>query len=123
MNLIVDTHIFLWALTNPARIPATKKSEIISLANTIYVSAVSIAEIAIKASIGKLVISFDILEMIEKSGFARLDFNCDDAIALKDLPFHHKDPFDRMLIAQSLSRDYSIVTDDDKFSKYGCKRI
>jgi PIN domain nuclease of toxin-antitoxin system len=61
--------------------------------------------------------------MIEKCGFMQLDFSCDDAFALKDLPFHHRDPFDRMLIAQSLSRDYPIVTDDAKFSRYGCKLV
>jgi len=123
VNIIIDTHIFLWALSDPSRISERKRVELETAANTVYVSSISIAEITIKASIGKLQINFDPVDMAGQSGFDLLDFSGGDALLLKDMPFHHRDPFDRMLIAQSISRNYSIMTDDAKFSLYGCKLI
>ena len=61
--------------------------------------------------------------MVEKSGFEALDFRSEDALLLKDMPFHHRDPFDRMLIAQSLANQYPIVTDDQAFRAYDCRLI
>lgn len=121
MNLIIDTHIFLWALADPARISKNKRNELEDLSNTIHVSAVSIAELMIKASLGKLHIDFDPVDMAKQSGFALLDFNAEAAKLLKDLPFHHKDPFDRMLIAQSISHNFPIMTDDLKIQQYECR--
>jgi PIN domain nuclease of toxin-antitoxin system len=123
MNIIIDTHIFLWALSSPARINKRKRAELETAANTVYVSSVSIVEIMIKSSLGKLPIDFDPVDMAEQSGFDLLDFSGKDALPLKDMPFHHKDPFDRMLIAQSVSRNYAIMTDDIKFSMYKCKLL
>ena len=121
MNIIIDTHIFLWALSDPYRITDAKRSELEDLSNTIYVSAVSIAELMIKASIGKLQIDFDPVAMAEESGFSLLDFSPKAALLLKDMPFHHKDPFDRMLIAQSITNGYPIMTEDPKIALYDCK--
>lgn len=61
--------------------------------------------------------------MIEKSGFEVLDFNSRDALRLKDMPFYHKDPFDRMIIAQAQSNDFYIMSRDEKFKKYDCRLI
>jgi len=77
----------------------------------------------IKASPGKLPINFDPVDMAEQSGFELLDFSARDAMPLKALPFHHKDPFDRMLIAQAISRNYSMMTHDPKFNLYECKLV
>jgi PIN domain nuclease of toxin-antitoxin system len=121
MNLIIDTHIYLWALSAPDRITDEKRSALEDLSNTIYVSSVTIAELMIKASIGKLRIDFDPVKMAKESGFALLDFRAEAALLLKDMPFHHKDPFDRMLIAQSLAAGYPIMTDDWKFGQYDCE--
>ena len=123
MKIILDTHIFLWSLSEPEKISPKKTFELKTLANTIYVSSISIAEIMIKSSINKLDIPFDPIKMVEKSGFKFLDFNANDAVLLKDLPFHHKDPFDRMLIAQSLANKFHIMSDDRKFKLYDCKLI
>ncbi len=123
MNIIIDTHIFLWALSKPSRINERKRTELETAANTVYVSSVSIVEIMIKSSLGKLPIDFDPVDMAEKSGFDLLDFSGKDALPLKDMPFHHKDPFDRMLIAQSISRNYFMMTEDAKFSMYQCKLL
>ena len=123
MKIIIDTHIFLFALADPGKIPQTQRAALKTLSNTVYVSAVSVAEIAIKASIGKLIVAFDPVKMIDKSGFEKLDFRCEDAIALKEMPYHHKDPFDRMLIAQSMARNYPILTVDEKFQAYECELV
>lgn len=121
MNIIIDTHIFLWALSDPERISASKRTALEDLSNTIYVSAVSIAEIMIKASVGKLNIDFNPADMAIKSGFALLDFSAEAALLLKDMPFHHKDPFDRMLIAQSITDKFPIMTEDPKIALYDCR--
>jgi PIN domain nuclease of toxin-antitoxin system len=123
VKIILDTHIFLWALSDPGRIHPDKIVEIETLANTIFVSSISIAEIMIKASINKLDIEFDPIEMVKNSGFEFLDFSAKDAVLLKDMPFHHKDPFDRMLIAQSIANKYHIMSNDRKFKMYDCKLI
>jgi len=114
MNIIIDTHIFLWALSDPLRLTDAKRSALEDLSNTIYVSAVTIAELMIKTSIGKLEINFNPVDMAKESGFTLLDFSAESALLLKDMPFHHRDPFDRMLIAQSLSENYLFMTDDPK---------
>ena len=121
MNIIIDTHIFLWALSEPEKITNSKRSVLEDLSNSIYVSAVSIAELMIKASMEKLRIDFDPVAMATESGFLLLDFRADAALLLKDMPFHHKDPFDRMLIAQSIAGDYSLMTEDPKIAQYDCR--
>lgn len=123
MKLLIDTHIFLWALADPSRINDDKRAELETLANTIYVSSISIAEIMIKSSIGKLKVEYDPVEMVRQSGFELLDFRGQDALLLKNMPFHHKDPFDRMLIAQSIANGYYLMTEDSKFSAYDCRLL
>jgi PIN domain nuclease of toxin-antitoxin system len=121
MNIIIDTHIFLWALSDPYKISDAKRSVLEDLSNTIYLSAVSIAELMIKASVGKLLIDFNPVAMAKESGFALLNFSAEEALLLKDMPFHHKDPFDRMLIAQSIANNYPIMTEDSKIAQYNCR--
>lgn len=121
MNILVDTHIFLWALSDPSRIRQEKRLALEDLANTIYVSAISIAEIMIKASLEKLRIDFDPVAIAEESGFALCDFTPQAALLLKEMPFHHKDPFDRMLIAQSIADNVPLMTEDPKMALYPCQ--
>jgi len=123
MNVIIDTHIFLWAISEPDKIDVQKRMALESPANTVYVSSISIVELMIKSSLGKLQINFDPVELAEQSGFDLLDFSAQDAMRLKNMPFHHKDPFDRMLIAQSNARAFSLMSDDHKLSLYDCKLI
>jgi PIN domain nuclease of toxin-antitoxin system len=77
----------------------------------------------IKSSIGKLAVNFDPIDIAKKSDFELLDYSAEDALALKELPFHHKDPFDRMLISQALNRKYVLMTDDAKMGKYDCRLV
>ena len=110
-------------LNIPRTIAGKKLAELESPTNIIFVSSVTIAELMIKASIGKLQIDFDPLELARKSGFELLDFSGRDALLLKDLPFHHRDPFDRMLISQSIATKYPLMTDDKKIMLYECRVI
>jgi len=123
MKIIIDTHIFLWAISEPDKLDSRKRMALETVTNTIYVSSISIVELMIKSSIGKLQVNFDPVEIAEQSGFELLDFSAQDAMHLKDMPFHHKDPFDRMLIAQSNARGVSLMTDDRKLRLYDCKLV
>lgn len=123
MKLIIDTHIFLWALSEPSKIDAKRRNILELQTNIVFVSSVTIAELMIKTSIGKLQIQFDPVDLAIQSGFELLDFTGQDALFLKDLPFHHRDPFDRMLISQSLATRYPLMTDDNKIKRYTCKII
>jgi len=77
-------------------------------------------ELMIKSSLGKLQVNFDPVEIAEQSGFELLDFSAQDAMQLKHMPFHHKDPFDRMLIAQSNARGFALMTDDQNILHSAC---
>ena len=123
MKIIIDTHIFLWLLAEPKKIGQAKLKLLEDLSNTIYLSSISIAELMIKSSIGKLEIDFNPKEIALISGCELLDFTACDALLLKDMPFHHKDPFDRMIIAQAIANDYFILSNDLKFNHYDCKLI
>lgn len=121
MKILLDTHIFLWAISEPERLSGQWRTALESQANQVYLSAVSIAEIMIKSSIGKLDVQFNPLDIADKSGFDLLDFTAQDALLLKEMPFHHRDPFDRMLIAQATQNRLSLMTDDAKFCLYECR--
>lgn len=123
MKIIIDTHIFLWSLSDPSRIAEQKVRELELPTNIIYVSSITIAELMIKASIGKLQINFDPVDLALQSGFELLDFSGRDALLLKNLPFHHRDPFDRMLISQSITTKYPLMTDDSNIKLYECQVI
>jgi PIN domain nuclease of toxin-antitoxin system len=123
VKILVDTHIFLWALADPSRLGGKYRALLESRANEVFVSAVSVTELSIKHSIGKIEISFDVMEAIETVGFEPLDFSCEDALLLKELPFHHRDPFDRMLVAQAKRRGLALMTADEKLKLYDCALI
>lgn len=121
MKIIIDTHIFLWALATPSKISKKNLNALESQTNIIYVSSITIAELMIKVSIGKLQFDFDPIDIARQSGFDILDFSGEDALQLKSLPFHHRDPFDRMLISQSITNKFPIMTDDEKIKLYDCR--
>lgn len=123
MKIIIDTHIFLWAISEPDKIDRQKRIALETAANTVYVSSITVVELMIKSSLGKLQVNFNPVRIAEQSGFEMLDFSADDAMHLKDMPFHHRDPFDRMLIAQSNARNIPVMTEDRKFSLYDCKIV
>lgn len=118
MNIIIDTHIFLWLLNDPSKIDKTYLQHLENTDNNIYLSSMSMVEIIIKNAIGKLKIDFDIENSANAMGVEVMSFDSKDALQLSKLPLHHKDPFDRMIIAQTISKDYAIISDDSKFEQY-----
>ena len=123
MKILIDTHIFLWMLSCPEKINRKRRYELESPANEIILSAMSIAELMIKSSIGKINIEFDPIEMTKKMQVEILDFSGTHAMALGKLPFHHKDPFDRMILVQAIVNKIALMSDDSKFLKYNCNII
>jgi len=123
LKILIDTHIFLWLAGDTARIEEYWMNLLTDLNNDIYLSAISIAEMMIKQSIGSLNIDFDIYELCEQMGIEVLSFDGYSALKLGTLPFHHKDPFDRMIISQAITHNYSLMSADRKFSLYDCGLI
>lgn len=123
MRVLIDTHIYLWALSHPEKLSDTRRYELESSDNEVFLSAMSIAELMIKQSIGKIDIQFDPIEMAREIGFEVLSFSGGDAMVLGTLPLHHRDPFDRMLVAQALANKLSLMSDDSKLIPYDCKLI
>ena len=122
-RLLLDTHVLLKALADdPGLAPATR-SAITDSANEVFVSAVSVWEIAIKRSLGKLRAPDGMASLIEESGFLELVVTSFHAEQAGGLPMHHRDPFDRMLVAQAQAEGLSIVTVDSRISLYGVRTI
>lgn len=118
MNIIIDTHIFLWLLNDPSKINDTHLGYLKDTNNNIYLSTMSMVELIIKSSVGKLTVDFDIEQAANAMGVEIISFDSKDALQLSKLPLHHKDPFDRMIITQAISNDYLLISDDSKFEQY-----
>ena len=123
MRILIDTHVFVWALSAPDRLSATHRRELQSRSNTILLSSISVAEIMIKVSLNRMRFDHDPILCAERLGCEPLSFTQEDAALLKDLPFHHRDPFDRMLIAQSLAQNTKLMSEDRYFRQYECDLI
>ncbi len=120
---LLDTQVFLWCLIDSPRLTTKAREIIIDPKNAVYVSAVSSWEIAIKKSIGKLKAPDNIDEIVDKMGFLKLPVYLYHADFLSKLPMHHRDPFDRMLIAQAIAEDLLIITADRRFKEYEVKLL
>jgi PIN domain nuclease of toxin-antitoxin system len=118
LNLLLDTHIWLWVLTDPSRIPEDVLELISSPENDIYVSAISLWEVVIKSQLGKIIVQDDLIAATEAQEMKFLPFSADHAVAISELPLHHKDPFDRALIAQTLSHKLKLITADKAIHAY-----
>lgn len=119
MRLLLDTHILLWWLADDRRLGEERRTLITDASNIAMVSAVTVAEIAIKTSLGKLDAPDDLLPTLDAGGFDELAFESRHADILRTLPWHHRDPFDRMLIAQAIAEGLTVVTADPHFAAYG----
>ena len=121
MRILLDTHIVLWALHAPEKLTQKQIYALTNPANQIFVSSMSIAELMIKCSIGKLTVNADLLDLIQQMGFDYLDYTPKDALALKDLPYIHRDPFDRMLMTQAKQQRCVFMSNDAIIQQYDCK--
>lgn len=121
MLQLLDTHTFIWFINGDTALSDKIITRIESADAINFISIASIWEIAIKTSLGKLELKrpFNEIEsQIQENNFQILPVTIDDTITISSLPFHHRDPFDRLLAAQSLNNKISIITKDDIFKKY-----
>lgn len=122
MRLLLDTHTFIWSFSNTKKLSPTAAGELQDSVNEIFVSVAGIWEMQIKIKLGKIVFN-DSLEniIIEQQQINRIQIlpvQLSHALHLENLPPHHKDPFDRLLISQAIVENMTLVTADTEFAKY-----
>lgn len=126
MKVLLDTHAFLWFITGDGRLSKKARRLMENVESELYLSAASVWEMAIKSSLGKLSVPVPFHEFIQQKileGFVIMPVEWPHAAKVADLPFHHRDPFDRLLAAQALTERLPVITADPVFKKYGVKII
>ena len=124
MNLLLDTHAFLWAIDNNPKLSPQAREAIVDGNNIVFVSAATAWEISIKKAIGKLKVpDGDYLEELKLHRFTPLDITTEHALAVENLPPHHTDPFDRILIAQALLERLTLVSRDPRMKAYAVQLL
>jgi PIN domain nuclease of toxin-antitoxin system len=123
VKLLLDTHAFLWWLSSPGELSQPAAAAIADRANEVQVSVISLWEIAIKWAIGKLHAPVDLASDVTDAGFQLLPLTVEHIIATERLPLHHRDPLDRMLIAQAQLEGAALVTRDPQFPPYNLRLI
>ena len=121
MNLLLDTHVALWAITDNPNLPKTARDLIIAPKTTVWVSSASIWEISIKHGLGRgdmPVSGKDALRYFTESGYRCLSIEPEHAAAVEDLPAYHNDPFDRLIVAQAIFEPMRLVTHDAVLAHY-----
>ncbi len=118
MRLLLDTHAFIWAVADPARLPGPVAAEIADPATDVLVSTASAWEIAVKSGLGKL--DFDPVDaaLLDRFAFRHHPIDLRHTAAFAELPDHHRDPFDRMLVAQAIVDDLVLVSGDRALAVY-----
>jgi PIN domain nuclease of toxin-antitoxin system len=126
MNYLLDTHSFLWFITDDNALSLRAKTLIENPDNSIFLSIASIWEMAIKTSLGKLSIPSPFTEFIDsqmsENNFRLLEIKTDHVGIVSSLTFHHRDPFDRLLITQALHEKMPLISNEKLFDSYGVKR-
>ncbi|MBD0331752.1 MAG: type II toxin-antitoxin system VapC family toxin [Chitinophagaceae bacterium] len=126
MDLLLDTHPFIWFLNGDEQLPANLKNIIADITNKCFLSIASLWEIAIKSSLGKLELKGDfnqIAGFLSDNDIALLPITFEHLQRLMQHPFHHRDPFDRIIITQALTEGLSIAAKDKIFPNYGINCI
>jgi PIN domain nuclease of toxin-antitoxin system len=118
MNLLLDTHVLLWCLGAPHRLQRETRKKIEKPDTIVFVSAASAWEIEMKRSLGKLKVPNDLEEQLHEKRFTELPVRARHVQALRSLPALHRDPFDRMLVAQATTENLVLVTADSKVRAY-----
>ena len=121
MRLLIDTQVLLWSLCQPKKLLPALRTRLIDSANQVFFSSVSIAEIAIKSSLGRNDFSFQAEEVTAaalQTGFIELPLDSRQAMRVAGLPWHHRDPFDRLMIAQAIEDGLRFVTADNLLLRY-----
>jgi PIN domain nuclease of toxin-antitoxin system len=120
VKLLLDSHAFLWWLAEDPKLSSAARQAVADPVSTVHISAATVWELSIKASLGKLDLDgADLVEEIEENDFTELPMTARHSLAAATLPRHHEDPFDRMLIAQARIEGLTVVTRDPAFRDYG----
>jgi PIN domain nuclease of toxin-antitoxin system len=126
-RLLLDTHAFLWWVGDDPRLSATARRTLLTGASQLFLSAASAWEIAVKAELGKLRFNRELesfmADHLQANRITALPVSIDHALYVRHLPNHHRDPFDRLLVAQSLLEDLPLVTGDRILARYGVKVV
>ena len=126
MRVLLDTHALLWHFEDSAALSPSARNIINNPQNRLFISAASIWELSIKSSLGKLRLEAPIREIVGgyvKTGSTLLSMTPEHAMATEALPWHHRDPFDRMLIAQTRHEDLTLITQDEMIRQYDVRNI
>ena len=121
MNILPDTHAFMWFVNGDPMLGKAAKDAIENLENKALMSVASLWEIAVKVNIGKLSLSrpyTEIKDRMEENFIELLPITFDHTVLLTDLPLHHRDPFDRLIIAQAMTGKMTVLTKDENFNHY-----
>lgn len=122
MRLLLDTHVVLWQLSGALKLSAPAR-EAIAAADDLLFSVVSFAEVGIKASMGKLDVPGDLQARVADAGVRTLGLSSTHGLAVAELPAHHRDPFDRLIIAQAKIERLTVVSADNRFRAYGIQLL
>ena len=122
MRILLDTHVLLWAMGSSRRLPLAARSLILDVSNDVFYSAASVWELAIKSTLRRGDFSVDLpalVRALSRSGFSELPVTSAHAVRVPALPAIHRDPFDRLLVAQSLTEPMTLLTNDAVLAGYG----
>jgi PIN domain nuclease of toxin-antitoxin system len=122
MNYLLDTHVFIWMDSDPSLLSASVEGLLKDKQNAVYISVVSVWEMQIKVQIGKLTLSAPVEKLVQEqrdnNDLNILPVTLAHALKVGDLPLHHKDPFDRLLVAQAIVEDFTFITKEQILSQY-----
>jgi len=127
VDYLIDTHTLLWIVTDSSKLSSRAKKLYLDPENRILVSLASIWELAIKSSLGKIALEKSLEEFVDEhvkgNNIQILDIGLPHILRIAKLPFHHRDPFDRLIISQQIENNLSIIGSDKLFDEYGVDRI
>jgi PIN domain nuclease of toxin-antitoxin system len=120
---MLDTHALIWSLEGSAKLSKPARRAIEDAKNEVFVSAISAWEIAIKSAMGRLEVPGDLMQAIVSAGFTPRPIGFAEADRLRKLPDHHRDPFDRMLVAHAMEEQCAVVTQDPFIARYAIETV
>ena len=118
MNLLLDTHVIIWWLNNSPKLSSVHRDHIQNLQNICYISSATIWEISIKSQLGKITIPINYIDELKKQGFIELPIRWHHSDYIRTLPNIHRDPFDRLLIAQAITENMIVLSNDEFVRRY-----
>ena len=121
MNILLDTHVALWAITDNPNLSDKARKLILAQSSTVWISSVSVWEISIKYSLGRCGVPIpgrDAMQYFRQAGYRFLSIEPEHAVAVEELPNYHQDPFDRLLVAQTLVEPMRLITHDKLVASY-----